>query len=76
MGFHGSAPGNFYSIVALGLRNLSGTRGMRNGAVFGEGVYLASKLEVAREFGDWGTRVRALVGSVCCRSVLYYNEVE
>jgi len=60
VGFHGSAPGNFYSIVALGLRNLSGTRGMRNGAVFGEGVYLASKLEVAREFGDWGTRVRGL----------------
>lgn len=30
---------------------------MRNGAVFGEGVYLASCLEVAREFGDWGTKV-------------------
>ena len=56
-GFHGSPPTNFFSIVSLGLRGLSGTKGMRNGAVFGDGVYVASKCEVARNFGGWGVPV-------------------
>ena len=30
---------------------------MRNGAVFGDGVYVASKCEVARNFGAWGVPV-------------------
>lgn len=30
---------------------------MRNGAAFGEGVYLASKLLVAKNFGSWGVKV-------------------
>ena len=30
---------------------------MRNGAAFGEGVYLASKLKVAKNFGSWGVKV-------------------
>lgn len=57
LGFHGSPPGNVFSIVALGLRNLSNSRGMLNGAAFGEGVYVASHLSVAREFSSWGTKV-------------------
>jgi len=56
-GFHGSSPGSFHSIVSWGLRSLSGTRGMRNGAAFGDGVYVASKCEVARNFGSWGVPV-------------------
>ncbi len=56
-GFHGSPPTNFFSIVALGLRSLSNTKAMKNGAVFGDGVYLASRCEVARNFGAWGVPV-------------------
>jgi hypothetical protein len=35
---------------------------MRNGAAFGEGVYLAASLGVARNFSNWGAKVWAHTG--------------
>jgi poly [ADP-ribose] polymerase 6/8 len=39
--FHGSALGNWHSIMRVGLRNMSGTDGQINGAAYGSGVYMA-----------------------------------
>ena len=39
--FHGSALGNWHSIMRQGLKNMSGTDGQVNGAAYGSGVYLA-----------------------------------
>lgn len=39
--FHGSALGNWHSIMRQGLKNMSGTPAMVNGAAYGNGVYLA-----------------------------------
>lgn len=39
--FHGSPTWCWYSILRVGLKNMSGTKYMTTGAVFGNGVYLA-----------------------------------
>ena len=49
--FHGSQVENFHSILHNGLRNMSGTKEMRTGAAFGEGIYLAANLNVALMYG-------------------------
>lgn len=49
-GYHGSAAENFHSICHKGLENRSGSKGEKNGAIFGAGVYLATACEVARSF--------------------------
>lgn len=36
--YHGSSPENFHSILNTGLRVMSGSRLMKNGAAFGEGM--------------------------------------
>lgn len=36
--YHGSSPENFHSILNTGLRVMSGSRLMKNGAAFGHGV--------------------------------------
>jgi hypothetical protein len=50
--FHGSCSTNMYSIVQNGLQNLSGTRRMTSGAIFGDGIYLANDLRVAKSFAQ------------------------
>lgn len=40
-GWHGSPIGNWHDILRTGLKNMSNTKKMRNGAVFGKGIYLA-----------------------------------
>ena len=50
LAFHGSPAENFHSILHNGLRNMSGTRFESTGAAFGEGIYLAQDLTVARSF--------------------------
>jgi len=47
LAFHGSALGNWHSIMRKGLMNLSGTAGMVNGAAYGSGVYLAANANVS-----------------------------
>ncbi|KAF0978658.1 hypothetical protein FDP41_002478 [Naegleria fowleri] len=47
LAFHGSALGNWHSIMRKGLLNLSGTAGMVNGAAYGNGVYLAANANVS-----------------------------
>ncbi|EFC43740.1 predicted protein [Naegleria gruberi] len=47
LAFHGSALGNWHSIMRKGLLNLSNTGGMVNGAAYGAGVYLAGNANVS-----------------------------
>jgi len=49
-GYHGSAAENFHSICHKGLENRSGSKGEKNGAIFGAGVYLATACQVACGF--------------------------
>lgn len=42
LGFHGSAACNWHSIMRVGLKNMSGSKGQVNGAAYGNGVYLAN----------------------------------
>jgi len=57
--YHGTATENAHAIINFGLRSLSGTRHEASGAIFGEGVYLAGGVSVAKEFAvrrgmGWG----------------------
>eukprot|EP00752_Nemacystus_decipiens_P011404 g10128.t1 len=52
--FHGSSPENFHSILNTGLRVMSGSRLMKNGAAFGEGIYLSGSRNAAATFACRG----------------------
>ncbi|CAM9093483.1 unnamed protein product [Scytosiphon promiscuus] len=52
--YHGSSPENFHSIINTGLRVMSGTRRMKNGAAFGEGIYLSGSQNAAATFACRG----------------------
>ena len=54
-GYHGSAAENWHSISQKGLKNRSNTRHQKNGAIFGDGVYLASECIVSRGFAQRGS---------------------
>lgn len=45
--YHGSATGNWLSIMRHGLKNLSNTTHMANGAAYGTGIYTASEFATA-----------------------------
>jgi len=70
LAFHGTSAENLHSILRCGLLNMSNTQLQRNGAMFGEGVYLSTDPAVAYSFckaGDgweqsyFGSRVRYLL---------------
>jgi hypothetical protein len=48
--FHGTSSENIYSILGSSLLNLSNTKLMQHGSVFGEGIYLCDDIRVARSF--------------------------
>eukprot|EP00899_Mesostigma_viride_P028438 jgi/Mesvir1/877/Mv17443-RA.1 len=50
MAVHGTAGDSLHSILRCGLLNLAGTKHMRTGAVFGEGVYFSTDASVAFTF--------------------------
>jgi ubiquitin-conjugating enzyme E2 Q len=50
--FHGSPLGNWHSILRNGIRNMSNTSFMTNGAVRGIGVYMTSNLAMAIGYGS------------------------
>lgn len=50
--FHGSPLPNWWRILHVGLKNVSYTRRMATGALYGEGAYLATEADFAREFAD------------------------
>eukprot|EP00904_Undaria_pinnatifida_P006156 jgi/Undpi1/2670/HiC_scaffold_13.g06048.m1 len=52
--YHGSSPENFHSILNTGLRVMSGSRLMKNGAAFGNGVYLSGSRKAAAAFACRG----------------------
>lgn len=58
--YHGSSFDNWHSILRIGLRNLSHTRYMTNGAAYGSGVYFSPKLSTASRYAGvapkiWGS---------------------
>eukprot|EP00697_Spironema_sp_BW2_P013194 gnl/Spiro4/316_TR198_c0_g1_i1.p1 gnl/Spiro4/316_TR198_c0_g1~~gnl/Spiro4/316_TR198_c0_g1_i1.p1 ORF type:complete len:419 (-),score=70.04 gnl/Spiro4/316_TR198_c0_g1_i1:201-1457(-) len=55
--YHGSSLENWVSIMNGGLRNMSNTPRMRNGAVWGDAIYLSTDVRVSHEFASF-----ALVG--------------
>ncbi len=50
--FHGSPVGNWHSILRTGIKNMSGTRFMTTGQVYGPGVYATDDLRVASSYGS------------------------
>jgi len=64
--WHGSAFGNWHSIMRNGLKNLSNTKWMSAGAVYGKGIYLSphlgTSLSYARTTGTWP---HSDLGKVC-----------
>ncbi|KAL2632129.1 hypothetical protein R1flu_016815 [Riccia fluitans] len=54
MAFHGTTTENLHSILRCGLLNMSKTTLQRNGAMYGEGVYLSTDLSVAVTFSKMG----------------------
>ena len=69
-GFHGTAFHNLHSILHNGLLNFSGMKMQRNGALYGQGVYLSEDFDVAFSFCSGakgldnsiiGTRLRVLL---------------
>jgi hypothetical protein len=50
LAYHGSPTENFHSILHNGLKNMSGTRHMKTGAAFGDGIYLAQDLKVSHSY--------------------------
>lgn len=65
--FHGSAFGNWHSIVRCGLRNLSGTALMSTGAVYGNGIYMAgdsnTSIGYAKGQSGWANSILVEGGS-------------
>lgn len=53
--FHGTSAENLHSILRCGLLILSNSSLQRNGAIFGEGIYLSTDLAVALGFCKPGT---------------------
>jgi hypothetical protein len=54
--FHGTRIDNVFSILQNGLQNLSGTKHMKQGNIFGDGIYLAQDLSVAFSFASSNVR--------------------
>lgn len=48
--FHGSREENWHSILRNGLRNCSGTALQRNGAAYGQGIYLSSNYGTSLQY--------------------------
>ena len=53
--FHGSAIGNWYSIMRNGLKNYSGTNMMAHGAAYGSGIYLSDQASFSLGYSMRGT---------------------
>ena len=49
--FHGSSLSNWFSILRNGLKNMSGTKLMINGAAYGSGIYLSHDVNVSFGYG-------------------------
>lgn len=52
--FHGSAIGNWYSIMRNGLKNYSGTKMMANGMAYGAGIYLSDQVNLSLGYSRSG----------------------
>eukprot|EP01126_Amoeba_proteus_P011799 TRINITY_DN14816_c1_g1_i2.p1 TRINITY_DN14816_c1_g1~~TRINITY_DN14816_c1_g1_i2.p1 ORF type:complete len:148 (-),score=25.90 TRINITY_DN14816_c1_g1_i2:100-543(-) len=69
MTYHGSAWGNWHSIVRNGLKNLSGTNLMSTGQAYGSGIYLAkdsaTSLGYAKSGNGWPKSALGGTGLQC-----------
>lgn len=60
--FHGSGIENWYSIMANGIKNCSGTSLMTSGAAYGPGIYLSNALGFSMGYGISREFDKAVVG--------------
>lgn len=80
-GFHGSSMENWYSILHNSLQNYSNTKKMKNGNVFGDGVYFCEDLRVANDFlvpGNAWKKSEILgstLGCVCLSEIVKHPSV-
>jgi len=68
--FHGSAPGNWASILRHGLRSLSGTSRQAHGAVHGDGVYLSTQASIAAPYAGFQTMLAGCKGRTDSKTTL------
>lgn len=80
-GFHGSGMENWYSILNNSLQNYSNTKKMKNGNIFGDGVYFCEDLRVANDFlvpGNAWKKSQVLgstLGCVCLCEIIKHPSV-
>jgi len=72
LAWHGSATGNWHSILRTGLKNMSNSKYMENGAAYGQGIYLAAdsgtSLGYCRQTAGWSKSIfgsQVVVLSLC-----------
>jgi hypothetical protein len=80
LGFHGSSLENWYSIVNNGLQNYSHTKKMKNGAIFGDGMYFCEDIVVAHDFlvpgNSWKhSNMGKNIGIVCVCEIINHPNV-
>lgn len=61
--FHGASLGSFTSILGNGLKNMSGTTYQSHGALYGNGVYLADEVNLAKSYS--GIRTNSVWPKSC-----------
>ena len=48
--FHGSPTSKWFSILRIGLKNMSGTKFMSTGSVYGPGIYLSNSVKISKDY--------------------------
>ncbi len=62
--YHGSPIGNWFSLIAMGIKNYSNTPDMRCGAAFGSGIYLSNTYSFSKGYSDGVVGVYEVLGHV------------
>lgn len=69
--YHGSNIQNWYSILNIGIKNLSGTCLMRNGQLHGGGVYLGKTLATSKKYSTGKVCIIAIVELITDNNFIY-----
>ena len=67
LAFHGSSTGKWFSILRIGLKNLSNTKLMSTGALYGPGIYLSKDVKISKDYSRcqlWWPK--SMFGNHCC----------
>lgn len=68
--FHGSKIQNWYSILKNGIKNMSNSKFMSVGAVYGAGVYLTNDISTAYHYGSCSFKINDQSITVSCVAVV------